>query len=68
MHTKLSKFVTFWAAASLCLTYLATVLVNSGVIHRGGDDAKTVACLCFIPILVDLVLLLEYVSSYEKGD
>jgi hypothetical protein len=69
VHTKFPEFVVFWAGASLCLTYLATMLVNSGVIHWGEDGAKIVACLCFIPVLVDLFLLLEYVSAfYEKDD
>ena len=67
MHTEFSRFVVFWAGSSLCLTYLAAVLVNGDVIGWGERGATTVAHLCIILIFADLLFLLEYMSVlYEK--
>jgi hypothetical protein len=53
----------------LCLVYLATMLVASGVIRLGEEGVTTIAYLCFILILFDLLLLLEYISDpHEKDD
>jgi hypothetical protein len=70
VHTQFSRFVVFWSGACLCLTYLAAMLVNSGVIRWAKDGATNVAYLCIILIFLDLLFLLEYVSVlYEKdGD
>jgi len=64
-----SRFVVFWSGACLCLTYLAAMLVSSGVIRWGEDGATNLASLCIILILLDVLFLLEYVSVlYQKGD
>ena len=69
MHTEFSRFVVFWAGSSLCLAYLVAVLVNSGVIRWGENGATTIACLCIILMVLDLLFLLEYMSVlYEKDD
>jgi hypothetical protein len=69
VHTKVSRFVVFWSGSSLCLVYLSTMLVNSGVIRWGEDGATTVAYLCIILIFLDLLFLLEYMSVlYEKAN
>ena len=69
MHTEFSRFVVFWTGSCLCLVYLVAVLVNSGVIRWAEEGATTVAYLCVILILADLLFLLEYMSVlYEKDD
>lgn len=69
MHTGFSRFVTFWAGSSLCLTYLAMMLVNSGVIRWGEGGLKTIAYSCIVLIFLDLLFLLEYMSVlYYKDD
>jgi hypothetical protein len=68
VHTKLAGFVTFWVGSSLCLVYLATMLVKSGVIHWGEDSVTTIARLCLILIFYDLLLLMEYVSAPHGKD
>jgi hypothetical protein len=69
MHTEFSRFVIFWSGSSLCLAYLAAVLANRGVILWGEDGVTTVAYLCIILILADLLFLLEYMSVlYEKDE
>jgi hypothetical protein len=45
------------------------MLVNSGVIRWGEDEATTVAYLCMMLIFWDLLFVLEYMSVlYEKDD
>ncbi len=69
MHTKLAGFVTFWVGSSLCLVYLAAMLVQSGVIRWAEHSVTTIARLCLILIFFDLMLLIEYVSApHEKDD
>ncbi len=69
MHTEFSRFVIFWAGSSLCLAYLMTMLVNSGVIRWAEHGATTVAYLCIPLIFLDLLFLLQYMSVlYEKDD
>ena len=69
MGREFSRFVVFWSGACLCLTYLAAMLVSSGVIRWGEDGATNLASLCIILILLDVLFLLEYVSVlYQKGD
>src|SRR5918994_1018706 len=67
--TEFSRFVVFWSGYSLCLAYLAALLVNSGVIRWDENGATTVAYLCMMLIFWDLLFLLEYMSVvYEKDD
>jgi len=69
VHTKLAGFVIFWAGSTLCLVYLATMLVVSGVIHWGEHSVTTIAWGCFILIFYDLMLLIECISaSHEKDE
>jgi hypothetical protein len=68
VHTEFSRFVVFWAGTSLCLAYLVAVLVNSGMIRWGEDGATTVAYLCIILIVADLLFLLEYLSVLYEMD
>jgi predicted membrane channel-forming protein YqfA (hemolysin III family) len=69
VHTEFSRFVIFWTGASLCLVYLAVMLVKSGVIRWGETGATTIAYLCIGLIFLDLLFLLEYMSVlYEKDD
>jgi hypothetical protein len=69
VHTKLAGFVTFWVGSTLCLVYLETMLVDSGVIRWAVHSVMTIAWLCFILIFYDLMVLLEYISTpHEKDD
>jgi hypothetical protein len=68
VHTGFSRFVVFWSGSSLCLAYLAGMLANSGVIRWGEQGATTVAYLCIILILADLLFLLEYLSVLYEMD
>jgi hypothetical protein len=68
VHTKLASFVTFWVGSTLCLVYLATMLVAGGMIHWGEQSVTTIAWGCFILILYDLMLLLEYISAPREKD
>ena len=68
MHTKLVSFVTFWVGSTVCLVYLATVLVVSGVIRWGEHSVTTISWLCLILIFYDLLLLLEYMSALPDKD
>jgi hypothetical protein len=69
VHTQFTRFMIFWTGASLCLAYLAVMLVNSGVIRLGEHSATTIAYLCIILMFLDLLFLLEYMSVlYEKDD
>jgi hypothetical protein len=69
VHTEFSRFVAFWSGSSLCLAYMAVMLVNSGVIRWDEDGATTVAYLCMMLIFWDLLFLVEYMSVlYEKDD
>jgi hypothetical protein len=68
VHTKLAGFVTFWVGASLCLAYLATSIVASGVIRLAEDSVTTIARLCLILIFFDLLMLLEFISDPHEED
>ena len=68
MHSEFSRFVVFWAGSSLCLVYLAAMLVNSGTIRWGEHAATTIAFLCIILIFLDLLFLLEYLSILYEND
>jgi hypothetical protein len=58
--TEFSRFVVFWSGSSLCLAYLAAMLVNSGVIRWGENGATTIAHLCIILMVLDLLFLIEF--------
>jgi hypothetical protein len=69
VHTEFSRFIGFWAGSSLCLAYLAAMLVNSGVVRWGEGGASTVAYFCIVLTFLDLLFLLEHMSVlYEKDD
>ena len=69
MSTEFCRFVVFWSGACLCLTYLAAMLVSSGVIRWGEEGATNLACFCIILMVLDVLVLLEYMSVlYEMDD
>jgi hypothetical protein len=68
VSTEFCRFVVFWSGACLCLTYLAAMLVSSGVIRWGEEGATNLACLCIILIFLDVLVLLEYMSVLYETD
>jgi hypothetical protein len=68
VHTKFRSFAIFWAGSSLCLAYLSTMLINSGVIRWGENGATTVAYLCIVLMFLDLLFLLEYMSVLYEDE
>ena len=68
MSTEFCRFVVFWSGACLCLTYLAAMLVSSGVIRWGEEGATNLACLCIILIFFEALFLLEYMSVLYEAD
>ncbi len=68
MSTEFCRFVVFWTGACLCLTYLATSLVSSGVIRWGEKGATNLTYLCILLIFWDLLFLLEYMSVLYEAE
>jgi hypothetical protein len=67
VHTKLAGFVTFWVGSTLCLVYLTTMLVVSGVIHWGEHSVTTIGWGCFILIFYADVTYRVHLRSSREG-